>query len=76
MSTRPHYCCRHCGVLLPGWLPVLKRPNGALLLGHLGQAHRDQVGAYLARMGGDDDIGEIAAEAYELVELDDAADQP
>jgi hypothetical protein len=42
-----------------------------LLLGHLGQAHRDQVRAYLESMGGSDDIGPIAAEVYELIEVED-----
>jgi hypothetical protein len=38
----PHRCDR--GRVLPGWLPAAKRPNGAMLLAHLGQQHPDQVG--------------------------------
>jgi hypothetical protein len=33
------YRCRFCGALLPAWLPVAKRPEGAMLLYHLGQHH-------------------------------------
>jgi hypothetical protein len=34
MPTRC-YRCHYCGRILPAWLPMAKRPNGAMLLGHL-----------------------------------------
>jgi hypothetical protein len=46
----PHDRCRFCGALLPAWLPVAKRPDGALLLHHLSQHHPHLVGPYLERM--------------------------
>jgi hypothetical protein len=50
MTPTRRYRCRFCGRLLSAWLPVAREPDSALLLGHLAQAHRNQVGAYLARM--------------------------
>jgi hypothetical protein len=67
MLTR-RYRCRFCGARLPAWLPAARRPDGALLLGHLSQQHPDRVGAYLDRMRYTEDIGRVAAEAYEVVE--------
>jgi hypothetical protein len=71
MLTSPpqkHYRCHVCGRVLPAWLPVFKKPNGAMLLHHLGAMHPDQVGLYLARMHTTEDITPVAAEAYEVVE--------
>jgi hypothetical protein len=51
------------------WLPVAKRPNGAMLLGHLSQAHPTEVGPYLERMRREG-IATEAAEAYEVVEAE------
>jgi hypothetical protein len=31
--------CRYCQAVLPGWLPVATRPDGAMLLRHLSQQH-------------------------------------
>ncbi|HEX9868035.1 MAG TPA: hypothetical protein VGC99_05465 [Candidatus Tectomicrobia bacterium] len=59
--------CWFCGRVLPAWLPVAQRPNGAMLLGHLSQSHPEQVGPYLARME-TEDIGTVAAPAYEVIE--------
>jgi hypothetical protein len=39
-----------------------------MLLQHLSRQHRDRVGAYLARMHRDEDIGTVEAEAFEVVE--------
>jgi hypothetical protein len=47
---RRRYRCRYCGALLPAWLPVAKRPEGSMLLYHLGQDHLEAVGPYLRRM--------------------------
>ena len=66
-EAHQHYRCRVCGATLPAWLPAAKRPNGAMLLGHLSQQHPDRAGSYLERMR-TEDIGTVAAEAYELVE--------
>jgi hypothetical protein len=57
--------CKLCGAILPGWHPLFNEPNGAMLLHHLGDMHRDVVGTYLDRMHGDDDIDRVAMEAFE-----------
>jgi hypothetical protein len=66
---RPQKCYRgrYCGVFLPAWLPVAKRPNGAMLLQHLSAMHLTEVGPYLERMR-TEEIATVAAEAYEVVE--------
>jgi hypothetical protein len=58
-------------VLLPAWLPVFQRPNGAMLLTHLSQRHRAEavVKALLDRMR-TEDIATVAAEAYDVVEAE------
>jgi hypothetical protein len=73
MPPRTRYRCRYCGVLLPAWLPVAKQPDGAMLLHHLGDAHPTEAGPYLDRMQTTDDIGPVAAEAYELIDGEEAA---
>jgi len=55
--------------MLPAWLPVAKRPEGSMLLYHLGQHHPDQVGPYLERMR-TECITTVAAEAFEVGEED------
>jgi hypothetical protein len=65
------YRCRLCGLELPAWLPVLKQPDGSILLHHLGNSHRAEVGAYLERIRTMADVGPVAAEAYEVVEEQD-----
>jgi hypothetical protein len=67
MTSCRRYRCRFCGHILPAWLLVAKRPDGAMLLYHLGQHHLDQVGPYLERMR-TECIATVAAEAYEVVE--------
>jgi hypothetical protein len=59
--------CRFRGTVLPGWLPVPKRPDGVMLLGHLSQQHPTKVGPHLERMR-TEDIAQVAAEACEVVE--------
>jgi hypothetical protein len=63
------YRCRFCGLTLPA-LPVTQAPNGALLLGHLSQSHRVESRVYVHRMHRTEDIGTVAAEAFEVVEED------
>jgi len=68
LPSHRRYRCRFCGRVLNAWLPAAKRPDGALLLGHLSQQHHsDQVGPYLERMR-TECITTVAAEAYEVVE--------
>jgi hypothetical protein len=67
---------RFCGILLPAWLPVAQQPDGAMLVHHLGQHHPDHVGHYLQQMRHDEDIGEVAAQAFEVVEEGDRTDGP
>jgi hypothetical protein len=54
-----------CSVVLPAWLPVAKQLDGTMSL-----HHRDQAGPYLDRLR-TEDIGTVAAEAYEVVEEDE-----
>jgi hypothetical protein len=70
--TLPRRRCRYCGYDFPAWLPVAKRPNGAMLLHHLSAMHPTEVGPYLRRMA-TEDIPTVAAEAYEVVEDQDEA---
>jgi hypothetical protein len=58
----------NCGAVLPAWWPVPGKPNEAMLLHRLSQDHPDQVGHYLDQMRGSEDIGQIAAQAYEVVD--------
>ena len=67
MASHRRYCCRFCDRVLPTWLLVAKRPNGAMLLHHLSQEHPDQVGPYLKRMR-TECIARVVAEAYEVVD--------
>jgi hypothetical protein len=71
MTPEKRYRCRFCGAILPAWLPVAQRPNGAMLLQHLGARHPTEVRPYLERMR-TEDIATVAAEAYEVVEGEEA----
>jgi hypothetical protein len=53
--------------MLPAWRPVAQRPEGAMPLSRLSQDHPDQVGPYIERIR-TEDIGTVAAEAYEVIE--------
>ena len=64
---KKHYRCRFCGTHLNAYLPWAKAPNSALLLGHLGQQHPDQVGPSLERMR-TECIATVAVEAFEVME--------
>jgi hypothetical protein len=46
--------CRVCGRVLPAWLAAAQRPNGAMLLHHLGDMHPSEVRPYLKRMATED----------------------
>jgi hypothetical protein len=72
MPHHPRYRCRFCGALLPAWLPAFKQPDGAMLLYHLGHQHRDRLKGLLDRMRTVDDIAPVAAEAFEVVEVEKA----
>ena len=61
------YRCRFCGLELPAWLPVAKRPEGSMLLYHLGQDHLEAVGPYLRRME-TEAIDRVLSELFEGVE--------
>jgi hypothetical protein len=52
---------------------VTQAPPGATLLHHLSQSHPDQVKPYLDRMEAGEPIADTAAEAYAVVEDQDAA---
>jgi hypothetical protein len=67
MTTNKRFKCLFCGHVLPAWLPVPKRPEGSMLLYHLGQHHPDQVRPYLERMR-TECIATVAADAYEVVD--------
>jgi len=68
-APQQHNRCRVCGRDLPAWLPAAQRPNGAMLLHHLGDLHPDQVRPYLKRME-TEDIATVAAEASEVIHED------
>jgi hypothetical protein len=70
MTRSKRFKCRYCGAELPAWLPVLRAPDGAMLLGHLSQAHPDQVGASLDQIHTDDDHDRVVVQAYEVIEED------
>jgi hypothetical protein len=67
MTTNKGFKYRVYGHVLPAWLPVAKRPDGAMLLYHLGQHHPDEVGPYLQRME-TECITTVVIEAFEVVE--------
>jgi hypothetical protein len=67
MPARKRYRCRFCGALLPAWLPVAKRPEGSILLYHLGQDHLEAIGPYLRRME-TESIDRVLSELFEAVE--------
>jgi hypothetical protein len=69
MTTHTRFMCRFCNHVLPAWFPVAKRVNSAMLLHHLGQDHRDQMGPYLARME-TECIDTVVVEAFEVIEED------
>jgi hypothetical protein len=69
---RRRYRCRYCGYDFPAWLPVAKRPDGAMLLHHLAAIHRGRVGSYLRRMEAGECIDWVVVEAYEIIEGEDA----
>ena len=72
MPPRKRYCCRYCATHLNAYLPWAKAPNSALLLGHLGQQHMDQLRPYLKRME-TECIDTVVVELYELVEGENKA---
>jgi len=63
-TTHTRFKCRFCGAVLPAWLPVVKRPNGAMLLYHLGQNHPDRVKAYLDQMPSDENHDRVVVQAF------------
>jgi hypothetical protein len=67
MPPRKRYRCRFCGVVLPAWLPVAKRPKSSMLLYHLGQHHLEAIGPYLRRME-TECIDAVLGELFEVVE--------
>jgi hypothetical protein len=66
-SSRKRYRCRFCGDLLNAWLPVAKRPEGSMLLYHLGQHHLEEVWPYLQRVE-TECITTVVVDACEVVE--------
>lgn len=71
MATTMCSRCRFRARVLLAWRPVFKAPGGAMLLSQLSQQHPDHVGRYLDLMRGTEDIGEMVAEAYEVVGEDE-----
>ena len=63
--------CRVCGLDLPAWLPVAKRPEASMRLYHLGQQHMDQLKPYLTRMETACIDTILTTELSELVEGDE-----
>jgi hypothetical protein len=69
MPPRKRYRCTFCGETLNAYLPWAQAPNSALLLGHLGQQHMDQLRPYLKRME-TEEIDLVLLELFQLVEAD------
>lgn len=69
MPTTPRFLCCFCAALLPTWFLVPRpgRPDGAMLLHHLGRQHPVQVGHYLAQMQTTSDIATVALQGFEVV---------
>jgi hypothetical protein len=72
MTPRPRYRCRYCGDDFPAARPVTHEPDGAMLLNHLAAMHPTEVGLSLRRLAAGEDMSAVAAEAYEVVEGDEA----
>jgi hypothetical protein len=75
-TTRRFYRCTLCGCELPAWLPVAKRPDGAMLLHHLAQDHLDQIPPYVERTNAGQAIADAAAAIYEIVDVPQSGGQP
>jgi hypothetical protein len=70
------YRCTLCGCKLPAWLPVAKRPDGAMLLHHLAQDHPDQIPTYVERTNAGKTIADAAAAIYEVIDVPQSGDLP
>jgi hypothetical protein len=75
-TTRRRYRCTLCGCELPAWLPVAKRPDGAMLLHHLAQDHPDQIPGYVERTNAGQAIADAAAAIYEVIDAPVRGGQP
>jgi hypothetical protein len=64
MTTRRCFRCRCCGVVLPAWLPGLGRPDDAMRLGHMTQAHPAELRPFLDQ-DVSDDIAPVIMQAFE-----------
>jgi hypothetical protein len=73
-TTRRLYRCKLCGCELPAWLPVAKRPDGAMLLHHLAQDHREQTPAYVERTNAGQTIADAATAIYEVIDTPERGD--
>src|SRR5262245_4650089 len=70
VSARPTRALVRRGHVLNAWLPAAERPHGTMVLSHLSQQHPDRARPYLDRKR-TEDIGVVAAEAYEVREEQD-----
>ncbi len=68
MMTGEKVRCRFCGAILLGWLLVQDRPDGAMLLHHLGRMHPTEVRRFLDQMRTSHDIARVAMQGFEVVE--------
>jgi hypothetical protein len=68
MTTRRHYRCRFCDIVLPAWYDVPGEPNGAMLLHHMSQSHPAELKPFLAQMQTTDDITPAIVPAFEVIE--------
>jgi hypothetical protein len=71
MAANTRFKYRFCDHVLPAWLPVAMRLDGAMLLHHLGQHHPDKVNFYLDQMRTDEDHDRVVVQAYEVMEEDE-----
>ena len=66
--------CRFCGRILPAWVPVQRKYDGAVLLHHFGQSHPTEVGRFLDQMHTTDDVASVSLQAFDpVVEIEEGA---
>jgi hypothetical protein len=69
-SQSKYVRCRLCGHRLPGWLPILRAPDTALLIHHFSAMHMEEFTPYLLRMA-TECLDTVVMELCERVEGDD-----
>src|SRR5215510_14354703 len=74
LSYRPKFLHYYREAILPGWLPVARRPHATLLMGHLNLTHHEAFMPLLQRMA-TEDIGTVVMEAFARIEATEVTAQ-